>query len=74
MKTRAPHTADLFAVRTPPPAPRRAAEGGPWKGPGTEPHDYHPDVAAMGDCSVCGHTYRAHLPDEDDTAPAPPYR
>lgn len=32
-----------------------------WSGPGTQPHDYFPDIQAMGDCSVCGHTYQAHL-------------
>jgi hypothetical protein len=33
-----------------------------YAGPGETPHDYHPDVMAMGDCSVCGHTYAAHFP------------
>lgn len=32
----------------------------PWAGPGSERHDYHPDIMAMGDCSICGHTYEAH--------------
>lgn len=32
-----------------------------WTGPGTTPHDYAPDIQAMGDCDVCGHTYQSHL-------------
>lgn len=31
-----------------------------YKGPGTQPHEYSPDIMAMGDCRVCGHTYDAH--------------
>lgn len=50
----------------------RNVPAGEWLGPGTEPHDYHPDTMAMGDCSVCGHTYDAHLrPHEDEPSPAP---
>jgi len=31
-----------------------------WPGPGTEPHDYAPDIPAMGDCITCGHVQDAH--------------
>jgi hypothetical protein len=41
-----------------------------WRGPGTHPHDYHPDIMAMGDCSVCGHTYEAHQPPYASPAPS----
>lgn len=33
-----------------------------WKGPGEKPHTYSPDIMAMGDCRICGHTYEAHQP------------
>jgi hypothetical protein len=35
-------------------------EAAAWTGPGDKPHEYHPDLMAMGDCSVCGHTREAH--------------
>lgn len=38
------------------------AKAEPWTGPGEKPHDYFPDIMAMGDCMVCGHTYESHLP------------
>ncbi len=41
-----------------------------WRGPGIHPHDYHPDIMAMGDCSVCGHTYEAHQPAAASPAPS----
>ena len=41
----------------------------PWPGPGTTPHEYHPDLMAMGDCSVCGHTYDSHFPATPSPAP-----
>lgn len=31
-----------------------------WNGPGAAPHAYAPDMMAMGDCAVCGHTYEEH--------------
>ena len=41
---------------------RLTAPGEPvaWTGPGEQPHHYFPDLHAMGDCAVCGHTYEAH--------------
>lgn len=31
-----------------------------WEGPGETPHNYFPDMMAMGDCIVCGHVAQAH--------------
>lgn len=47
------------------------ASGDGWKGPGEKPHDYFPDLVAMGDCLICGHTYEAHRkPVENSPIPA----
>lgn len=53
----------MLAAAPQPPSPDTGAQGAePWKGPGEFKHDYHPDSMAMGDCSICGHTYAAHHP------------
>lgn len=40
-----------------------------WRGPGEAPHDYFPDLQAMGDCAVCGHVREDH-PDAMPKRPA----